>query len=265
MKIPLPVRVIPALTFRAWLTPPPLSSRIAQRDNKSIARLTPFRSGEVGGFEVGEGPLAIALHGWGGRTAQMGEIALRLAAEGNRVIVPRLPGHAGGASTDIKKSAAALRSVIDDVGRPEVIVAHSFASMVMRLVFPDKAPPRVVLVAPALDIHDALDVFGDRLRLLPWARRGLRARLEAWDPQLWPQLSRSWPEQLPGAEILILHDPEDADAPFARSAELAARRPGTSIVVVEDVGHSAILSDQALLDRISEFTTRKSARGDNAA
>jgi len=39
---------------------------------------------------------------------------------------------------------------------------------------------------------------------------------------------------------------------FSRSAELAALRPA-SILVAEGLGHSRILGDPAILDRVAEF------------
>jgi pimeloyl-ACP methyl ester carboxylesterase len=265
MKVPLSVRVVPSLTFRAWLTPPPLGASTAARDREAIADLTPVHFGGVPGYETGSGPVVIAAHGWGGRPAQMTAIARRFADEGYRVIVPQLPGHAGGPATDIKKGAAALRDVIEDVGWPDALVAHSFAAMVMRLAFDDGAPRRVVLVAPALDVRDALGVFGDRLRLYPWARRGLHDRLQTWDRSLWPMMSNVLPDQLPGAKILIVHDPADSDTPFSRSAELAAIRPDTEILPVKGPGHSRILSDEKTLDAVASFVHSTTVTHHNVA
>lgn len=236
-----------------------------QRDRESTADLSPVFFGGVPGHEIGTGLVALALHGWGGRSAQMAPIARRLAETGHRVVLPQVPGHAGGSPTDIKRAAAAVRALVDDVGQPSLVVAHSFASMVLRLAFADEAPDRVTLIAPALDVRDALEVFGDRLRLLPWARRGLRRRLERWDPVLWPAVSQSLPTQLPGAEVLIVHDPHDGETPFARSAELAATRPGTSIVALEGAGHSRILANSETLDHLAAFATDTAISRDSAA
>lgn len=252
MKIPLPIRVAPALTWRAWLTPPPIGSKALLRDQEATADLSSFLAGDLTGFEVGSGPLVLALHGWGGRPAQMAPVARRLAAEGYRVVIPDLPGRAGGEATDIKKVAASIRALIDDIGFPEVVVAHSFASMVMRVAFPDDGPRLAVLFAPALDVNDALETFGDRLRLLPWARRGLRRRIEAFDPTLWPTMSAVQVDHMPGTEILLVHAPDDTDTPFARSAELAALRPA-SLVTADGLGHSRILSEPEILDRVAVF------------
>lgn len=255
MRVPFPIRSIPSLAFRAWLTPPPLGSAAAQLDRESLSELSRCHFGGVSGHEIGTGPLVIAVHGWGGRAGQMVSIAQRLAGEGFHVVIPELPGHAGGAKTDIKESAGALRSLIDEIGEPEMVVAHSFAALVLRLAYPESGPTRVVMVAPALNVEDALDVFGQRLRLLPWARRGLRRRLRSWDPSLWPTVSQILPGQLEGTRILIVHDPGDRETPFAGSAQLAAIRPATSIVPLEGAGHSRILSNPLTLDHVAGFLT----------
>lgn len=253
MKIPLPVRAIPSITFRAWLTPPPIGARTRAQDEEKTFGLS---SGLVGGIpilETGDGPIVVLVHGWGGRPAQMVTLARAFAATGYRAVVPELPGHAGGEPTDVKQAAAALKDVVDELGEPRAVVGHSFAAMVMRLAFSDGAPENVVLVAPALDVRDALRVFGDKLRLLPWARRGLRSRLETWDPDLWPVVSSIHPAQMPGASMLLIHDPDDDETPFGRSAELAALRPDTTVVAVDGAGHNGLLSNPKVTDLVVGF------------
>lgn len=261
MKVPLPVRAVPSLTFQAWLTPPPIGSRTLARDREAIVDLMSFQVGHVAGFELGSGPLVLALHGWGGRPAQMTALARALAHAGYRVMIPELPGHAGGETTDIKQAAAAVRALIDAVGEPMAVVGHSFAAMVMRLAFLEEAPSSVVLIAPALNVKDALRVFGDKLRLFPWARRGLARRLEVWDESLWPVVSSVYPNQMSDAEILIVHDPEDTETSFQRSAELAAIRPATELVISAGSGHNGILTDGAAIERVVRFLARESVPG----
>lgn len=265
VRIPFSIRSIPSLAFRAWLTPPPLGSAAAHLDRESLNGLNRCHFGGVPGYEIGTGPLVIAVHGWGGRAGQMVSVAERLADEGFRVVIPELPGHAGGGETDIKQCAGALRSFIDEVGEPEMVVAHSFAAMVLRLVYPESGPPKVVMVAPALNVEDALEVFGRRLRLLPWTQRSLRRRLRSWDSSLWPTVSQILPGQLEGTDILIVHDPRDREAPFAGSAQLAAIRPATSIVPLEGTGHSRILSNPRTLDHVAVFLTGDRVSGETSA
>jgi pimeloyl-ACP methyl ester carboxylesterase len=253
VKVPLAVRAIPGYTLRAWFTPPPLGSKARERDTAALAGMTPIEFGGLSGFEAGAGPLVLALHGWGGRAAQMAGLARHLADAGYRVVAIDLPGHAGGPPTDVKQVAAAIRAVTQEAGPPEVVVGHSFAGMALRLAYADQAPPAVVLLAPLMRVQDALAVFGERLRLFPWARRGLRSRLEAWDRDLWPWVSDVRPDQLPGAAVLIVHAPEDDEAPFSTASELVALRPHTALFAVPGAGHNGVLADPVVLERVTQF------------
>jgi pimeloyl-ACP methyl ester carboxylesterase len=205
------------------------------------------------------------MHGWGGRPAQWASTARHLAGRGYRVLIPELPGHAGGRRTDIVEAADVVRRLLDEVGEPELVLTHSFAALVARLAFAAEAPDRVVMVAPALDVEDALIVFSERLRLMSWTRRGLRRRLQRWDTALWPTLASLHPDQLPGARVLVIHDPDDNETPFARSAELAAIRPATSIVALPGAGHSRILSSGEAMRSMTDFVLEGSEVGHDAA
>jgi hypothetical protein len=219
-----------------------------------------FRAGDVTGFEVGSGPLTLALHGWGGRPAQMAALARALAASGRRVVIPELPGKAGGERTDIVVAAESVAAVVESEGTPDLVVAHSFAALVARLAFSDAVPSTAVFLAPALDVNDIMGVFVSQLRLLPWAERGLRRHLEKWDPALWPSLSNLQPDQLEGTRLLIFHDPADDETPFHRSAALAAMRPGTELVVVEGLGHNRLLNDPGTIGQVVAATPAGVAR-----
>lgn len=264
LRVPLAVRALPAGALRAWFTPPPLSEKRAAGDERALAdadRVTiPFEGAQLDGFSIGEGTLVMAVHGWGGRAAQMLPLAMSLAGLGTKVVALDLPGHAGGTKTDVKVVARALTTVADTIGPPRAVIAHSLGAMATRLAFHQSAPSLVVFVAPLLVVSDALDVFSDRARLLPWADRGLRRGLRSWDPDLYPRLDDITTDQLPGAEMLILHDPADPETPFARSAELAAGRERTEIVPLHDLGHTGGLADLGMIGLVTERLTDVAAR-----
>jgi pimeloyl-ACP methyl ester carboxylesterase len=82
---------------------------------------------------------------------------------------------------------------------------------------------------------------------------------------LWPTFSSILPEQMPGARMLIVHDPEDVDASFARSAELAAIRPATTIVALPGAGHNGILTNPQTFEAVTGFTDHQSIEDHSAA
>lgn len=265
-QVPLSLRALPSVAYRAWFTPPPLGRRAAGRDASVMLGVEPLRisrpdGGDVIGFQTGFGPLVLAIHGWGGRAAQMVPLAKRLASEGYRVVGVDLPGRGGSDRTDIKQVASAIRQLIEAAGEPEVIVAHSFGALALRLALGDRIPPVVVLLAPAVRVADIFGVFADRARLLPWTRASLWRRLSAWDDGMISDFDARYSDQFPGAEVLILHDPADDETPFLGSAELAERRPGTKLVKAEGAGHFGVLDNPDVLDTVAALVGRaRSAR-----
>jgi hypothetical protein len=258
MRPPLALRILPSVAYRAWFRPPLLGPDAAQRDTAAVAGLEPFSisapdGATVSGHELGEGPLALALHGWGGRSGQLSEVVRRLAGEGLRAAAVDLPGRAGGRPTDVKQVAAAIAAAGEVLGPPAVVVAHSFAALALRLVSWDPVPPLVIMAAPMVKVSDALDGFSRRAHLAPWVDTRLRRRLQMWDPEVFERVNGSAPDQLPGADVLILHDPEDGDTSFASSAELAALRPGTSLIPLPGTGHNGILRHPASLHEMAGF------------
>lgn len=256
MRVPLHLRVLPSAAFRAWFTPPPLPDRVATADaaaTRDIERFEVFTErGPVGGLVVGEGPTVLALHGWGGRAAQMAPVARRLAADGFRVLMPDMPGRAGSEFTDIREFVTTANAFIGVTGQPFGIVAHSLAAMSMRLLYAEASPP-VAMVAPALSVADSLATFALRLRMTSWASDGLRRRLEAWDPGVFEKLDGLHPSQLGDTPVLVLHDPHDRQAPFSSAAAFAALRPRTTLVPIEGGGHNGLLAQPGASDAISEF------------
>jgi hypothetical protein len=62
---------------------------------------------------------------------------------------------------------------------------------------------------------------------------------------------------VPGAQMLILHDPADRSASFADAADYAANRRDTRLVEVPHTGHKGILRDDKTRDEVLAFVTER--------
>lgn len=261
MKASFPLRISTRLAYRAWFTPPPVPSKASTADLSGLRRFSlDLPGGRRTGFELGEGPLVLALHGWGGRSAQFADLSRMLSRDGYRVVVPDLPGGAGGARSDAKQVATVVDELVAAIGHPAAVVAHSFGALGARLAFESDPPTKVVMFAPMLTVADSLDGFADRLRLSPRVRRGLMNRLRRWDPVLFDRIASVDVDQFTGARMLLLHDPDDTWASFAASAELAVLRPGTDLVPLPGSGHNRILRDPEALAQVRSFLASEEIR-----
>lgn len=259
MRVPLPVRMIPAMATRAWFTPPPLSERRRQLWDKSLdgteSITIDFDGKPLNGFRSGEGPLVFLVHGWGGRAAQMGQLARAVADQGFTVVAIDFPGHGEQKwdTSDVFQMSSALTHLASQFGQPQGVIAHSLGAMASVYAFQGAMPERVVLLAPMLDINEALDTFAIRARLMPWTSASLKKRLRHFCGDSWAIFAAGTDTDFGDAEVLVVHDPDDPDTRFESSAVLAAVRERTRLVVANSRGHNGVLADEGVAGEVGRF------------
>lgn len=259
MKVPFPVRVIPAMAARAWFTPPPLSERRRQVWEQALdgteSITVDFDGKSLSGFRHGEGPLVFLVHGWGGRAAQMGQLARAVVDQGFTVVAIDFPGHGTQKwdKSDVFQMSSALEHLATRFGEPQGVVAHSLGAMATVYAFQGAMPERVVLLAPMLDINEALDTFALRARLMPWTAASLKKRLRRFCGDSWAIFAAGPDTDFGDSEVLVVHDPDDPDTRFESSAVLAAVRKRTRLVVANSRGHNGVLDDEEVAREIGRF------------
>jgi pimeloyl-ACP methyl ester carboxylesterase len=260
MRVPLPVRLLPPVAERIWFTPPRPPVRAVERDAgrlETVGPITVIVDGrERPGFVTGEGPLLILAHGWGGRAAQMLDLAASAARNGYRAVAIDSPGH----NTDEQRTsdgfqmAAGLEAVEARFGPPAAVIAHSLGALTAQIAFNERPPETVVWLAPVTDLRASLRLFSGRAKLAPWTARFLHRRVRRFiGERWWPVLTAASETNLPGSRLLIVHDPADPDADFDTSAALAERRPDTRLVEAPGLGHNSLLRDPGVIDAVERF------------
>lgn len=266
MRVPVPVRVIPAMATRAWFTPPPLSERRRHLWDQSLegteSITIDFDGKPLNGFRYGEGPLVFLVHGWGGRAAQMGQLARSVADQGFTVVAIDFPGHGEQKwdTSDVFQMSSALNQLVAQFGAPRAVIAHSLGAMAVVYAFQEAMPERVVLLAPMLDINEALDTFASRARLMPWTAASLKKRLRRFSGDSWAIFAAGTDTDFGDADVLVVHDPDDSDTRFESSAVLAAVRDRTSLVVANSRGHNGVLADGEVAGAVGRFLLGVGAR-----
>lgn len=258
LRVPMMVRAVPAVAERVWWTPPrskssTLESAIETNPNFEEIEVR-FHDRVLRGYSIGDGPLVILVHGWGGQAAQFAPLAAALATAGFRAVSIDLPGHGGDAqkTSDAFQMAEAIRSVIQVFGEPDVIVAHSLAAMAVRIAFVDNPAPTTVLISPLLSSDEAVEVFSDRAKLLPWTSAVLKKRFKNFAGDWHERFNEGAGADYGSTRLLVVHDRDDHQTSFDTSAALAARQRGL-LLSTEGLGHSRLLSDPDTIDSIVGF------------
>jgi len=229
----------------------------------------------IAGESWGDGPAVYLVHGWGGCRAHLGVFVKPLVESGHRVIAFDLPSHndsdpgdlAPGRTT-IVECAEAVGAFVHAHGPARAIVAHSLGAKAAALAVSRGTPAeRLVFVAPMGDFSWYLDIFADRHGFGPQIGAGLHRRL---DQRLGVPLFDTDISRLAGKidnppPLLVVHDPDDPDSPYAMSEGIVDLWPGASLVTTRGLGrlaHYRILRHRPAINAGVDFIGRASDRLD---
>ncbi|WP_219416752.1 alpha/beta fold hydrolase [Pseudonocardia nigra] len=225
------------------------------------------------GTAWGAGPPVYLVHGWGGRSGQLGAFVAPLVAAGHRVVAMDAPAHGasgpgahGRRCGSIPEFAAALRAAVAVHGRPHAVVAHSLgAAAAAHALREGVRPARLVLLAPVADPQQALTTFAARVGFGPRIRAGVERATERrlglpWAAFDVPAVARF----VAVPPTLVVHDRRDREVGFREGRAIADAWPGARLLATDGLGHRRLLRDDAVVADVVGFVadgaeTRRSA------
>lgn len=216
----------------------------------------------VRGRAWGTGDRTVLLvHGWEGHSAQLAGFVSPLVALGYRVVAFDAPGHglSERGPADLRTYSEVLEEVFAYAGNVHGVVAHSCGAAATGFLLrrrPDLAPSRVALLAPMRSVRHHVEIFSRvtglpaplRALLVPRLERHLRAPIEISDAtDVGANLSGC------AGSGLILHDRHDLVIPFSASVAVARAWRAAELVPCEGLGHTRLLGDRAVIDRVARY------------
>jgi len=213
----------------------------------------------IAGMQVwswGRGPTVLLVHGWNGRSTQLGAFVSPLVARGYRVVAFDAHGHgdSDGRQSSLPEFANCIRQVVEELGGVYAIVAHSLggAATTFALAYGLEVE-RVVFISPPADPREFLKIFGAAIGINGDVRARVRRRVEQ-------RLGVPMEEMLahgiaPNMRIplLVIHDRDDKEVPFGVGRGIAQHWPGAELLVTEGLGHQRILRDPSVRDAAVSF------------
>jgi pimeloyl-ACP methyl ester carboxylesterase len=211
----------------------------------------------------GKGPLVVLVHGWNGRGSQLGAFVAPLVEAGFQVVAFDAPGHgaSAGTSSSMIQFADAFDVVVDAMKpffQPLAgVIAHSMGGAAVTFALnrarsrsaaeaePGAGSPRLVFIAPPIDVRDFVLGVGSELGLSERTRSALETALERRVGQRMEDMHAL--RLAPGmtAPLLILHDEQDRAVPIACGESLARAWPHAALKKTTGLGHNRILRDPA--------------------
>jgi len=208
------------------------------------------------GWQWGDGPTVVLVHGWGSRASRLGPLAAALVESGCRVVAYDAPAHgeSTGRFASLPEFARALSDVAEAVGPIHGLVGHSLGGAAVAMAMREGlGARRAVLIAPPADVRIFSDHFARTLAIPPAVQQTMHRNLErrlriVWDDLHIPTILRDLP-----AAALVIHDRDDRDVPFAHGEEIVGAWAGSRLMITSGLGHRFLLRDPAVIRRAVEF------------
>ncbi len=217
-----------------------------------------------------DGPSCVVLHGWGSKAADMVAFVRPLARKGWRVTAIDAPAHgrsrgSGGiAETSMMQFTRMLRAFIAARGGAvDALVGHSIGAGACCYACAPNAPVpgpvaragRVVLLGVPVCLATITRNFLDREGVPDQDRAAFRALVEGHYAIRTEAVDiRRHLDALPGP-VLLAHDRDDEEAPYAEAESLAALLPLAEMVTTEGLGHAGLLTAPRVLRAAAAFMT----------
>ena len=259
-------RAVTRLWFTPW--PVPTGDRASAREAAWLESTrplrVPFAGGDLTGFDAGEGPIVLLVHGWGDRASRLGAFVAPLTASGFRAVGLDFPGHGDQPvrRTNMLEFADALRATADHLGDVHAVIAHSIGGATTAIALRDGlSVDRVALVASAVRLEHAVEKFGPLFRLPPRATAALRHEIERrFGATVWRDFAADLVAPTFDVPALLVHDRDDDQIAYADGASLAGAWPGAELVTTEGFGHHRLLRDPEVITRVVEFVRAPALR-----
>ncbi|WP_454790229.1 alpha/beta fold hydrolase [Mycolicibacterium lutetiense] len=250
-----------------WCTPPAVEMSLRMPPGVSPGQPVEatWDGHRIAGESWGDGPPVYLVHGWGGCRAHLGVFVKPLVEAGHRVIAFDLPSHndsdpgelAPGRTT-IVECAEAVRGIVAAFGTARAVVAHSLGAKATALAIAQGASAeRLVFLAPMGDFSLYLDLFADRHGFGQRIRGRLHRKLDRrlgmplFDTDISAVASRRT-----NPPLLLVHDPDDPDSPYATSQTIADVWPGARLMTTPGLGrlaHYRILRNRPAIRAVIDF------------
>lgn len=256
-------RLSPGLA--AWAVEPLFLS--PQRHERPATEQAAFRSAERTSlwyrgrqlplYSWGEGPIVLFAHGWEGRGTQVAPLLVPLTSAGFRVVAYDVPGHgeAGRGLVSVVDFGEVALAVARGLGtRLHAAVGHSVGGTALTMALArEPFSERLVVLGSPLHPRGFLAGFSQLLALDDHTHAALVRRLEARYQLPFEQLHAGESAALVQAEVLVVHDREDRDVPFAHGEELARSFARATLLPTEGLGHRRVLRDPGVIASIAGF------------
>ncbi len=207
-------------------------------------------------YQSGSGPTVLLVHGGEGSAYSYHVLSEQLLQAGFRDIVFDFPAH--GQSSGKKTNLDELQRLITQLSNQEqdlhAIIGHSFGAFATAYAIKLKLNVKhFISISSPVDMDFIVDTLCETIGASVKTKKRLIAKIEAILKAPYEFASVHKNKVLNRVKGMIIHDQKDKVVPFTHAKELSTIWPNAEFITTTGLGHSRILKDQAVIDRIINY------------
>jgi len=205
------------------------------------------------------GPAVLLMHGWGGARAQMTGFVEPLLSAGYRVVAYDQPAHgqSDGKLTNLLEIAPTMDLIVQQEGRFDAIIAHSFGTLITSyaLVKRNFPPPAKLVYFGAFNqLLESLPRFQALANLPDELIEGLRNMIyDNFGRDVLDAIVNEALVQQISIPALMFHDAADNVTPVEDSRAIARVWKSAQFIETDGLGHRGALQSKEIHEQVIEF------------
>ncbi len=206
-----------------------------------------------------EVPQVLLVHGWSTTSRSMSLIIHSLLKQGYSVISYDAPRHGKSQKkfADLATWADAVRASLEEVGRVECIVAHSFGAAAVTVASKlGLQTKRLVFIAPIHDISSVADKFAVHFGIKKELIKNMRNYTWQTNKKHFGKYGKNWQNIVQSnfcVPTLLFHDKDDKEIGIEHSRQILKMWPCAKLITTEELGHRSILDDKKVVKDLLNF------------
>ena len=209
-------------------------------------------------YAWGTGPVVILLHGWAGRAGQFRKFIPELVKNNFRAVAFDGPAHGNseGKKTNVMEFEAAFQKIIEQVGEPVAVIAHSFGGVASIHSIRNGLPvTKLINIASPTISEDIISGFVRTINASPATGVAFKDYVvktfdKSFDDLAAVRMIKQLPRDL---KLLLIHDEDDKEVSIQHPLELQKVYPAAELYQTSGLGHNRILKDDAVIQKCVEF------------
>lgn len=201
----------------------------------------------------------LLIHGWSGRGTQLFKIADKLLENGFMTISFDAPAHgkSTGKTTMMNEFVKTAQFLEKEFGPFEIVLGHSLGGMtVLNAIKQGLNAKKGIVIGSGDVISDIIKEFVAKIQLKPKMADKIKHQFYKNFGEDIDNYSAYIAAKSVKIPILVIHDTEDAEVPVGCAHHIRQNLEQGEILITNGLGHSRILKDAKVINRIVEFINR---------